>query len=421
MSGRKRNPTDRFKEYKAGFAKRPNTATPEWHGVSFREATSLEIQKSPEPTPGSPGPSGGSSDVFTMTEPQVDVRPPLQNCMSEVKKVKHKYNVLRGDVLVELTQCGEYMAEKHFLVQAALGKHDQNCKALLDAEMKKTADAVKEVSELKSSTSASGKQRMDSAKSAATKGNQGGASGKQPTDSEKSAATKRNQGGASGKKPTDSAKSAAPECDQGGASPKMMPIKVLQFLETRFWPIDKDNKLCLPPKGVDLSPLGKSICAPLKPRKEGWVEVMKPCEAFDKGKGKGKKGNLTFRYPNREGMNPSGIRRETCSACGCKRSEHEQVSAACVLKTLKAAGFKPVDCTEFKKLMDQETAYELESYAESSGDESDGELDGNFDEDSDMEPEKDPDEGSDEEIQEEPEEEKSSSDSSSSSDESDEF
>ncbi len=176
MPGRKRNPTDRFKEYKAKLAKRPNTATSKGRGVSFHEAPSLEIPGSPEPTPGSPGPSGGSSDVFTMTEPRFDVRPPLQNCMSEVENVKHKYNVLRDDVLVELTQCGEYMAEKHFLVQAALGKHDQNCKALLDAEMKKTADAVKEVSELKSSTSASGKQRMDSAKSAAPECDQGGAS-----------------------------------------------------------------------------------------------------------------------------------------------------------------------------------------------------------------------------------------------------
>lgn len=408
MSSRKRNHTDRFKEYKAGLPKRPNTATSKGRGVSFREAPSLEIPGSPEPTPGSPGPSGGSSDVFTMTEPRFDVRPPLQNCMSEVKKVLHKYNVLRGDVLVELTQCGEYMAEKHFLVQAALGKHDQNCKALLDAEMKKTADAVKEVSELKSSTSASGKQRMDSAKSAAPECDQGGAS---------SSRTLPRKHPEKGPLETRYAKPSKPYT-MPSDPPTMMPIEVVRFLETKFWPIDENNKLCLPPKGVNLSTL-RSICAPLKPPVPGFVEVTRLCEAFDKGKGKGKKGNLTFRCPNREGMNPSGIRRETCSACGCKRSEHEQVSAACVLKTLRAAGFKPVDCTEFKKLIDQETAYELESYAESSGDESDGELDGNFDEDSDMEPEKDPDEGSNEEIQEEPEEEKSSSDSSSSSDESD--
>jgi hypothetical protein len=139
------------------------------------------------------------------------------------------------------------------------------------------------------------------------------------------------------------------------------------FERKKIWPVKEDGNIFSPPLGVSLKGLGLIIVSPMRPPEPGMVEAVGPCEAFRK-KGNGK-GQLFFRFPHRDGMEPGvpgkGFR---CSGCGCHRRHHEVVSAKSVLNTLREAGSPPENCTWVEELIKNQVVYESDSDVKSSED-----------------------------------------------------
>jgi hypothetical protein len=137
------------------------------------------------------------------------------------------------------------------------------------------------------------------------------------------------------------------------------------FERKKIWPIKEDGNIFSPPLGVSLKGLGLIIVSPMRPPEPGMVEAVGPCEAFRK-KGKGQ---LFFRFPHRDGMEP-GVPspKLRCSGCGYHRMYHEQVSATSVVGTLREVGSAPGDCTWVEELIKNQVVYESDSDVKSSED-----------------------------------------------------
>lgn len=425
MPNRVRKPTEKGKEYEEECSKRLKTATSvqtgvPFAGVRFAEAQSLEIPGSPDLISKEQD-AGGSSDVSTMTEkpgndevPKLretltkvgEIAPELVNGLGEVNDMLYeitadlitetsrvtKRNAAREEVLIDDRQeCCEHNAELERQIgelerQIADQERERSCLGAEKTRFEKGYSRVQaensrleedvlrlqdEVAFLRNQTkptqqrTALGKKPMQFSQprkeASSPRGGALRASNGEGSSSSRTLPTKQSQ------VPME-VRYATPTQKKIGNVPIMVPIIKVLSLFPEVWPINEDGELHPAPPG-DISKLAE-ICMPLKPHKEGVVEVTKPCEMYKKGKGKG--ANI-FRFKNRKGMRKAEVKSRRCSACGCERGDHEQVSQKLVLKTHLAAGLKPGDCARLRERIDEVESYEPESYDEGSGEESGGE------------------------------------------------